>query len=451
MNRLFVHIKQFYLSLFPGNSIYYVSVALTACFLLAYFLPSLFLPAKGLLLLVIILLITDVFLLYRNHSPVQVSREVPDAFSNGDPHDIHLHVNHDYPFQVRVQIIDEAPTQFQQRYLSLFQSLAAGEPGDSFYELRPTSRGEYHFGKTHVFVSSPLQLLRRRISLDHSQTIPCYPSFLQLKKYQLLASSNRLTEVGIKNVRRLGHTSEFEQIKQYVHGDDFRTINWKATARMGKLMINQYTDQRSQQVYCLIDKSRNMQMPDQGMTLLDYAINASLVMSYIALYKHDQCGLITFSEKIDESIPASRRQRQMSLILEALYKQQTEFMETDYERLYAFVKRKITQRSLLILFTNFDTLSALNRQLPYLQGLARMHLLLVVFFENTGLKEVIQKDSTNLRDVYVKTIAESMNWEKRQIAKALEKSGIATLLVTPKGLTIDVINEYIAYKAKGMI
>ena len=126
-----------------------------------------------------------------------------------------------------------------------------------------------------------------------------------LRQYELLAISNRLTDLGIKRIRRVGHNTEFEQIKEYVKGDDYRTINWKASARRHQLMVNVYQDERSQQIFNVIDKGRVMQQAFRGMTLLDYAINASLVLSYVAMHKEDKAGIVTFNEKFDPS-PAGR-------------------------------------------------------------------------------------------------------------------------------------------------
>jgi len=133
-------------------------------------------------------------------------------------------------------------------------------------------------------------------------------------------------------MRRLGHSMEFEQIKEYVSGDDYRTVNWNATARKGALMVNNFTDEKSQQVYCIIDKSRVMKMPFEGLSLLDYAINASLVLSNIALLKQDKAGLITFAENLSAFLPAEKKETQMHLILQALFNQKTRYLESDYEK-----------------------------------------------------------------------------------------------------------------------
>jgi len=249
-------------------------------------------------------------------------------------------------------------------------------------------------------------------------------------------------------VRRLGHSMEFEQIKEYVRGDDYRTINWKATARKDALMVNNYTDERSQQIYCLVNKGRVMKMPFAGLTLLDHAINASLVLSNVALVKQDKAGLITFAENLDTFVLADTKTTQMSIILETLYKQQTRFLEPDFEKLFSVIRNRITNRSLLILFTNFESLESLQREMPALKKIAHYHLLLVVFFENTELKSVIGSKVSRMEDIYIKTIAEKFAFEKRLMVKELHKNGIPSILTTPENLTVNTVNKYLELKTR---
>jgi uncharacterized protein (DUF58 family) len=266
-----------------------------------------------------------------------------------------------------------------------------------------------------------------------------------------MAISNRLTEAGIKKIRRIGHNLEFELVREYVAGDDVRTINWKATARKVQLMVNQYQDERSQNVYSLIDKSRVMEMPFQGMTLLDYAINASLVMSNIALRKSDKAGLLTFQDKVNTFLPASRSNRQLATILEVLYNQKTSFREADFSAVYSQVRSKINQRSLLLLFTNFESTYGMERQLPFLRSLARYHLLVVIFFENTELNTLISQPARSTREIYHKSIAEKFALDKKLIVKTLTQNGIHTILTSPEKLTVNTLNKYLEFKARGYI
>jgi uncharacterized protein (DUF58 family) len=272
-----------------------------------------------------------------------------------------------------------------------------------------------------------------------------------MRRYELYAISNRLTEAGIKKVRRLGHTLEFEQIREYVAGDDYRTINWKAAARKAELMVNQYDDEKSQQVYAAIDMGRVMKMPFAGMSLLDYAINASLVISNIAIHKQDKAGIITFSNTLGTVLPADRKAIQMARILEILYNQETRYPESSCEALFAALKHKIRQRSLVLLFTNFETLSSLQRQLPYLRSIAGSHLLVAIFFKNTELAQLLDSAAVTTEQIYLKTIAEKFAFEKRQIVKELQRCGIHAILTAPPQLTVNTINKYIELKASGLI
>ncbi|MBS1936028.1 MAG: DUF58 domain-containing protein, partial [Bacteroidetes bacterium] len=356
-----------------------------------------------------------------------------------------------YDFRVYVEVIDEVPEQFQLRDILFHVNIAARQSKAIQYKLRPVKRGEYGFGYLNVYVSSPVSLIKRRFRVGVPVNVPVYPSYLQMRRYQLLAISNRLSEAGIKKIRRIGHSMEFEQIKEYVQGDDYRTLNWKATARKGQLMVNHYTDEKSQQIYCVIDKGRVMKMPFDGLSLLDYAINASLVLSNVALIKQDKAGLITFSEQIGTFLAADKRASQMQSILEVLYNQKTRYLESDFERLYTFIRSRVTQRSLIIIFSNFESLSGMKRQLPYLRKIAQHHLLLIVFFENTELKQLTQKEATDIESIYTKTIAEKFAFEKKQIIKELKQYGILSILTEPQNVTVNTVNKYLELKARQAI
>jgi uncharacterized protein (DUF58 family) len=374
-----------------------------------------------------------------------------ERFSNGDENKILIAMGNTYGFKAKCLIIDEIPFQFQDRSWERRVTINAGATHDLQYTLTPQERGEYHFGKIHVFVSSPLGTISRKYTFDQEQVVKVYPSYFQMRRYQLLAAANRLQEAGVKRMRRLGHSLEFEQIKEYVRGDDYRTINWKATARRGDLMTNNYTDERSQQIYCIINKGRIMKMPFEGLTLLDYAVNASLVLSNVALMRQDRAGLITYAEKLDTFLAADKKAPQLNLILESLYKQTTNFLESDLEKLFAAIRNRITQRSLLVLFTNYESMEGLQRDLPSLKRIAHYHLLLVVFFENTELRQIIDGHAASTEDIYIKTIAEKYNHEKRLMVKELQANGITAVLTAPQNLTINAINKYLELKNRQSI
>jgi len=428
-----------------------VFFCITGLFIFSYFFTNLFVITQGLLYLLLLLLLVDIFLLYRNSTAIQAARLLPEKLSNGDDNPIEITITNRYTFKATIKIIDELPVQWQQRDFKIETVLSPSEEKKFTYEVRPTQRGEYHFGNLNIFSASILGLALRRQQFSAEAMVPNYPSFLQLKKYDFIAFTNKLRLFGLKKIRRIGHTMEFEQIKDYVSGDDVRNINWKATAKRGDLMVNQFQDEKSQPVYSVIDKGRVMKMPFKQLSLLDYAINATLVISNIALKKHDKAGMFTFSRKVEDRVVAKRRSAQMNLLLETLYNVQTDFSESDFSRLYIDVKRHIKQRSLLLLYTNFETLDALHRQLPYLQAISRTHLLVVIFFENTELSAFLDKKAKTTHQIFEKTIAEKFIYEKKLIVNELHKYGIQTILTAPENLTVNTINKYLEIKARGLL
>ena len=420
-------------------------------FVAAYFAPGWLGAARGIAVGWIGVVVVDAVLLFGTGGRVTAERETPNRFSNGDANSVRVRVAHTYPFPVTTTIIDELPVQLQVRDFEVTITLPPGRDREIQYDVRPTERGAYEFGVINVYASSPLGLVQRRWQAGEDEEVPVYPSFIQMQKYGLMAASNRLEEVGVKKIRRLGHTMEFDHIREYVRGDDYRTVNWKATARRGNLMVNEFRDERSQPVYCVLNTGRVMKMPFDGMTLLDYSINAALVMSNIALMKHDRAGLLTFGPEIGATVAAERRAHQLRRIQERLYRIDTDFLESDYRRLATYVRTNLHQRSLLLLFTNFAAMSSMRRQLPYLQTLARHHPLVVIFFENTELTNVVEAPAETTRDVYVKGMAEKFAAEKREVVRALNRRGIYTVLTPPHELSTHTINQYLRLKARGVV
>lgn len=430
---------------------FYVGIGIVVLFALSYFIPLLFNIAQLSILVLALLFFLDFLIIFIGKNKLETTRVLPDKFSNGDKNQIKLNINNNYLISVYLEIIDEIPEQFQVRDFKIKEHIASRKSKSIQYHLKPTERGEYHFGYLNVYVSSVINLVAKRFTFNQGAMVPTYPSFKQLKKFELLNINKNSLEFGLKKVRRLGHSMEFEQIKDYVLGDDLRTINWKATAKKNQLMVNQFQDEKSQPVYSIIDKGRIMKMPFNGLSLLDYAINAALVISNVVLKKHDKAGMFSFSKHIDNVVVAERRSSQMQLILESLYNVKTDFFESDFSQLYGSIKRHITHRSLLLMYTNFETLDGLNRQLPYLKAISKSHLLVVIFFKNTELTNLITDKAETVQQVYDKVIAEKFAFEKRLIVNELKKYGIYSILTTPENLTIDTINKYLEIKARGLL
>lgn len=436
--------------MFLTNRFYAIAVATIILLASGNYFPPLYAVGRMLMWLLFIATAADIVLIYyRRH--ISAYRQIADRLSNGDDNQIRLRVESNCPFGLRLNIIDEIPFVFQRRDISFRLRLAAREAKTVVYSLRPTRRGVYGFGHIRVFASSPLCLVERRFTCGKPTDTKVYPSYLMLHKYEILAINNRLTEMGIKHIRRAGNNTEFEHIKEYVEGDSYRSLNWKASARRHQLMVNVYEDERSQQIVSVIDKGRSMQQSFNGMTLLDYAINASLMLAYVAIRKADKAGLICFSDHTDTFIAPSRRHGQMERVLDALYSQETRFGESDFSDMLSVVSQRLSKRSLLVVYTNLTSLQAMERQLPYLLQLNMRHRLLLVFFVDNEKTDFLRRKPKTTEQYYQHVITEKMVNEQRLIVSKLRQRGIISLLTTPERLSINVLNKYLELKEQQAI
>jgi uncharacterized protein (DUF58 family) len=445
-------IKHILNTVFFTKRLYIATGVVVVVFVFAFIYPWLyFIGLLGLWGLVLATAL-DLLMLFTNAKGIIARRSSKyNKLSNGDDNELFIEVAGNYSFRTELEIIDEIPEQFQFREFRIRRTLEAGDKHKIRYTLRPVSRGEFHFGNLLIFATSPLGFVKRRFTFDQHMMLPSYPSFLKLRQFELMAISDRLINVGIKKIRRVGQSTEFDHIREYVPGNDIRAINWKASARTRHLMVNHFTDERAQQVYSVINTGRIMQMPFEKLSLLDYAINAALVLSHIAYIKHDKPGLVTFSNTIQSAVAAERKGNQLYRLQETLYNAKTDFLETNYEVLLNFTRTRITQRSLILLYTNFETLNSLTRQIKYLKQIARNHLVVAIIFENTELHELLTQTATSTGELYRQTIAKKFDYEKQQIALELQRSKIQCVYTKPENLTVNTLNKYLELKARGMI
>jgi uncharacterized protein (DUF58 family) len=433
---------------------FFIGLGLIAfAFTLSFSVKFLFPIAQTALVVYVGALLADAMLLFNKSMQVVAKRHVPKLMSLGDENKIELDISNNSTIPLSTKVVDEVPFQFQDRKFMEKLNLGSKEVRKLTYSLRPIERGEYVFNNVNIFISSLIGLAERRIVVksEANMLVPVYPSVLQMRNFELKAFKQIAHESGIRKIRRLGHSYEFEQIKNYVPGDDFRSINWKASSRKNALMVNQYEDERSQQVYCIIDKSRVMRMPFQGMSLIDHSVNACLVMSNIVLQKKDKVGLFSFSDKLGSALQADRAPNQLNRILHELYKEKEGKGEASYELLYYSIRKLIKGRSLLMLFTNYESMFALDRTLPTLRLINNLHLLVVVIFINTEVDDFTKTRAENTEGIYQQTIARKYMNEKTQMVQKLRQYGIQTILTRPEDLSINTINKYLELKSKGAI
>ena len=436
-------------NIFLKNQFFYALLGIAALFVLSFFFKSLFPFVSILLIIFIVIVLIEFVVLFSSKHTITSERIYPERFSNGDENQLSIKIQNKFKQNIRLRIIEELPIQFQKRDFELHLKLNKDEEQLVNYSLRPTERGEYIFGNLNVFATW-IGFVERQLKQHEEIKIKTYPSYLQMRQYSLLATTNQLHQMGVKRIRKVGVTTEFETIRPYTIGDEYRHINWKATAKSHKLMVNQFQEEKSQPVYNILDLGRSMRMPFNGLTLLDYAINSSLVLANITLNKQEKAGIITFNNTIDKHIVADRKNHQMNMILEGLYAIKTDYKETDYGRLYSYTKKKLTQRSLLFIYSNFESLDALERQIQYLRLIKKNHVLVLIMFKNSELNNYIHQNPKNTLDIYRKTIAEKMNFDKELIIQRLHQSGIHTIYTEPNDLTVNSINKYLELKAKGL-
>ncbi len=443
--------------LFLTFRFYALGFSLSVLFVIGYFVEVFFVVAIGASVAAIYLLGRDAWALWRVSRPVLAQRVLVRMLTLGDDLPVRLQVYNALPIPLDVEIIDELPFQLQKRDFELKVQLSGKQKKELRYRIRPVSRGAYNFGDIHLYLSRPFGwskpqgFLQRRVTIPAAQDVAVYPSVLQMRRLEMQALHQLSTAKGVRKIRRIGHSYEFEQIKDYVRGDDYRSINWKATGRRHRLMVNQYEDERSQQVYCLIDKSRVMLMAFEGMSLLDYAINSTLALSNIVLRKYDKVGLITFSDKLGAVVKADRRPRHLNKLLQQLYNEQQRPLEANFELLYYAVRKFVTHRSLLVLYTNFESSYALERVMPQLRRLAHQHLLLVIFFINTEIEKAAFQPAESVEGIYTQAIAQKFLAEKSAMAARLRQHGIQVVLTRPNELSLAAIEKYLELKARGLV
>lgn len=438
-------------NLYINTRFFFALIGVGILYVFAFFFPFLMWVAHILLLLCFFTAMVEYLLLFNAKNGISAQRILPEKLSNGDENPVKVDIRNNYNFPLNVKVIDEIPFQFQKRDFLIEKQIEPGRNTYFQYILEPKERGEYSFGNLNIYASSPVGFISKRFTFQKGALLPAYPSFIHLRKYELMALQSEFLLGGIKRIRKLGHTMEFEQIKEYVPGDDIRTINWKATSKTNRLMVNQFQDEKSQRIFMLIDTGRTMKMPFKGLSLLDYSINATMALSHIILKKGDRAGMMTFSKKTENKIAADNKSGQLRKISEALYNIKTDFFESDFSRLYQDVKYTLNQRSLILLFTNFETLDGLNRQMKYLRGIARNHLLVIVFFKNGELQTLLNGNPESMQEIYDEIVAEKFEFEKKLIIQELRKYGIYTVYTLPENLNVDVINKYLEIKARGIL
>ena len=352
---------------------------------------------------------------------------------------------------IRLWIRDETPPGIPVDKLVLDGAILPGAEWTGRYHLIPRRRGDYAFGSITIRVETPFRLLVLQYSYLAAGPVRVYPNLLAVRRYELLARHGRLNEIGLRQTRLIGRGTEYERLRDYVTDDDYRRIAWKATARRHQPVTVEFETERSQNLILLLDTGRLMGTPVGDMEKLDHAVNAVLMLSYVALQRDDRVGLIAFADRVDVYVPPSRGRRQFHLLLESLYKIRAQPIESNPGRALSFAAARQAKRSLMVLLTDFAEAADAEDLVAHLGYLARRHLPLCVTLSDPDILDLSTRRTTDSRRAYERVVAQRLLDERRSILDTLEQQGAYVLDVSAEQLTAEVINRYLEIKAKTLL
>jgi len=352
-----------------------------------------------------------------------------------------------------VWLRDEPPPTFDIAEVDhiLHDKITSGVAHTFAYYLRPPRRGDYEFGDLHLRWQSVLGLLRRQATFPAAELVKVYPNLVDVKKYDLLLRKNRLWELGLRNARVFGSGTEFERLRDYLPDDEYRRINWKATARRGKPISIEYETERSQNLMALLDVGRMMRSPVGDVAKLDYAINAVLLLAFIATQKGDKLGLLTFADEAQNWLAPRSGKGQFHRMLEQLYAVEGQPVEPDYNAAFGYFATKQKRRSLVLVFTDLTGSISTESLIAQMTRLRRQHLPLLITISDPTVQQMARQELIDSTTLYQRTVAEKLLEERRLTLERLRQRGVLTLDVSADELSIAVINRYLALKAKTMI
>jgi len=357
------------------------------------------------------------------------------------------------PRRLPIWLRDEPPPTFgiAEADRVLAATVRPGEPVTLVYQLRPPRRGDYAFGDLHLRWGSALGLLRRQARFPAAAPVKVYPNLADVRKYDLLLRQNRLWELGLRNARLFGSGSEFERLRDYQPDDEYRRINWKATARRGKPITIEYETERSQNLLAVLDTGRMMRSPVGEVAKLDYAVNSVLLLTFVAAQKGDRVGLLTFADRPGAWLTPRSGKGQFLRMLELLYAVDSEPVEPDYTAALAYLSARQTRRSLVLLFTDLTGSITTEALVAQLSRLARRHLPLLVTIRDPTVQRLARAPIVDSRSLHERTIAEQLLEERRLTLDQLRARGVLTLDVAADELSVAVIDKYLELKARARL
>lgn len=330
-------------------------------------------------------------------------------------------------------------------------SLAPGAIAHKQYHVHPVERGSDYFRGTYVRFACPLGLVQRQERLPTDEPFRVYPNVLALREFDLLNQKGRLRELGIRRTRLRGLGTEFESLREYAEGDDFRKIDWMASARRDRLIVRQYETERNQSVLIGIDVGRHMLGEVNGVTKLDHALDATLLLAHAAAAAGDQVGLFIYADQVIRYIPPRKGRNQVGMIIEALHDQVAQPVETDSNAAFAYLAARWKRRSLVVNFTDSGDSDRAQAIGTALAPLVKRHLVLLARISDPRFKEVLDKRLDTVEDMYKKAAALLLDEDRRQATSVLNLYGLHSLESEPQDLAANLVSFYFRAKENALI
>ncbi len=381
----------------------------------------------------------------------QVDRTCLKIASLQRPHAVSLSISYRGKLVQFVEFRDDVPQEFEPNPKTFLLRVAPNSRSSVHYEMKASRRGAFQMKRVYLRARSRLGLWQRMIDLPADNTIHVYPDMQQLSKYALLARTNRLSLMGVRRTRRIGTDNEFERLRDYTPDDNYRHLDWRATARRNKLTVRDFQTSQSQRLIFLIDCGRMMNNLSSGLSLLDHSLNAMLMLSYVALQRGDSVGMIAFSDQVHSSVPPRGGMNQMNQLLHSSFDQFPSLVESRYDQAFLYLSSHCQKRSLVVLVTNvIDAVNA-HQVHQYLSTISGRHLPLGVLLRDHQIFDAAEQPFPSGEQLFTSgAAAEILNW-RHQVITALEHAGVLSLDVFPEDMTAPLVNQYLQIKARHLL
>ena len=378
-------------------------------------------------------------------------RAVADRLSLGAENLVTLTVENESSWPIAGTLRDIPPPEFASEE-GTTQVRAEGRGTLTYrYHVMPRRRGHYAFGDLYLRLHGVLGFVARQMRFEATRTVEVYPNIKAVSKYQLLARKGALLEMGIRSMPISGRGTSFESLREYQPDDEFRFIDWKATARVGKPITQVHEVERAQNIILAVDAGRMMTPQLDGIAKLDRAINAALMVAYVAVASGDNVGLLVFGREVQRYLPPERGRRQLRTILQALHAVEAEMSEPDYPHALKYLAAKTARRSLVVIFTDLFNREASRRLLSAIASLHPRHLPICVTLRDPSIEGLLATRPSTSSDVYVQAVAEQLLVDREDARRTLQSRGTLVLDAAAEHFSIAAANKYLEVKAAGML